>query len=111
VHTFLHRHLFVDTRYIFGLRRSAALYTTFLVSIVLHELIIWAMLAPTFPPPALALLSVSQFPLMQLMASRHLKGKVLGNVFYWASLQLGLALVITLYGRAYVHELRKLNAS
>jgi len=102
VHDWLHRHLYVDLQYLFSLRQPTSMAITFVVSIALHELLLWAALTPVNPVPVLALLSCAQFPLIRLMAS--VKGTVLGNILFWASLEVGIAMVFALYGRQYCAE-------
>jgi sterol O-acyltransferase len=96
VHEFLLRHIYLD-----ALRRqwrpAAALYLTYAVSIVAHEVVLWGGLSPVTPTPYLALLSLAQFPLMTLLRLPIFRGKRLGNAVFWVGLTFGVTLTLALY--------------
>ena len=97
IHAWLLRHVYQDAMRA-GVSRRAALVATFATSIVLHEAILWgAFRRPVFP--YLALLSLAQLPLADLMRSPALKRRVIGNFFVWSGLIGGVALVTTLYAK------------
>jgi hypothetical protein len=81
------------------LGQAASLVATFGVSIILHEIILWASLGPRYSYPFLAAATLCQFPLAPLLKTRPFKGTRLGNVFVWTGLSIGIALVTTLYAR------------
>lgn len=76
-----------------------ALYLTFLVSIAVHEAILWGVLG--WVTPWLALFSLCQFPLLTLLRLPVFRGKRLGNIVFWSGLILGVSTIIVLYAREY----------
>lgn len=76
MHEFLLRHTYIDPMRMKGMSSTKALALTFGISIIAHEIVIFAALTPTHPPPILALLSLFQFPLMPLMRQPFFKDKV-----------------------------------
>ena len=78
-----------------------ALYLTFFVSMVLHELLIWATFAPSHNLPYLALLMTAQFPLMSLLRLPAFKARRLGSYIFWSGLMTGMTLAVVLYVRQY----------
>jgi hypothetical protein len=98
VHEFLLRHVHVAAIEI-GLSRKKAAMLTFLVSITLHEILITALLGSF--RPYLAFFSIFQIPLWPIMRSPVFSEKLIGNVFFWVGLLLGITLVVVLYFSEY----------
>jgi sterol O-acyltransferase len=89
VHEWLREHVFA----------RAGLTATFLLSIAAHEVALAACLGRGWRVPWLAAASLCQLPLAPLMRAPALKGKRLGNVFFWCGLVLGTTAVVILYAR------------
>ena len=96
VHEFLLRHVHVAAVESLHFSRKHAAMLTFAVSIILHEILITAILGIGFRP-YLAFFSVFQIPLWPIMRSPVFRNKLLGNVFFWTGLVLGITLVVVLY--------------
>ena len=109
VHEFLLRHVMVDSHVVLGISRRNAAIFTFLVSIVLHEILVTAILSRF--TPYLAYFSLLQIPLLSLMRSPVFKGAWLGNISFWSSLLLGLSLIVSLYFKEYCSEPFNCNIS
>ena len=99
VHEFLLRHIFLDTMLRRGASPTIALYLTYIISILIHEFIIWGALG--IVTPYLGILSTVQFPLMTLLRLPIFRGRRLGNMFFWAGLMIGITLVLILYSKDY----------
>jgi hypothetical protein len=99
VHTFLLRHIYLDVMRQYGASASTALYATFLVSIVLHEVVVWGITGRSMP--WLGLFSLLQFPLGSIQRIRWIKGKRLGNMILWIGLTVGITLITVLYSKNY----------
>ena len=92
-HAALHHHLLAPYRrrhvYLELLRRghgrAGALNRTFFVSVMLHELIIFAIVRE--PTPWFSLFQLTQIPLIPLMRAIP-RGAILGNVIVWHSTKL-----------------------
>jgi hypothetical protein len=120
VHEFLLRHVYLDFQRGAGRSRrrgggggggggegggggrspAVALYLTYGVSIVAHEIIISGALGFGITP-YLSILSLAQFPLLTILRLPAFKGKRLGNLFFWTGLMFGVTLVLVLYAREY----------
>jgi len=98
VHDWLARHVYLDAMRQYGAAANAALTFTFLVSIVLHEVVIWGVLGRV-TVPWLGLFSLLQLPLGSIQRVGIIKGKRLGNMILWAGLAIGVALIFTLYAK------------
>jgi sterol O-acyltransferase len=98
VHTFLHKHVYQRIRN-HGFDASAGRTITFLVSIVLHEILLWGLFGTGIP--YLALFSLTQLPLMFIMKSKIIQGRRLGNLVFWAGMIMGTTLVTVLYAKDY----------
>jgi sterol O-acyltransferase len=98
VHDWLARHVYLDAMRQYGAAPNAALTFTFLVSIVLHEVVIWGVLG-RLTMPWLGLFSLLQLPLGSIQRVAIIKGKRLGNMILWAGLAIGVALIFTLYAK------------
>lgn len=90
-HAWLLRHVYLDAQRLrgarggglLGLSQAGALYLTFAVSLVLHELLLWSTFAPSTPLPYLAILGCAQFPLLGIL--RDFKATRLGNYVFWGA--------------------------
>jgi len=97
VHEFLFRHVYLDALHHLHFSKDKASMFTFLVSSILHELVI-GIVTRKFRM-YFFLLQMSQIPLIQMSRHPWLRGKkVAGNVFFWASMFLGPPLLGVLYG-------------
>lgn len=97
VHVFLLRHCLIDSMGV-GVPRAVALQLTFYVSIAAHEAVLWAAFRrPTFP--YLALCSLTQLPLADLMRVEVIQGRRLGNLLFWSGLTIGGALITVAYAQ------------
>lgn len=101
VHKWLLKEVYLESMRSLALKPFQALFLTFGVSIVLHELILWAAISPAWSVPYLGLLSLLQFPLIPLMKTEPFRGKLLGNLLFWSFLAIGLAMSVVLYGYSY----------
>lgn len=98
VHSWLARHVYLDAMRRWGAHPDTALTITFLVSIVLHEIVVWAALR-RITIPYLGLFSLLQLPLASIQRVPIIKGTRLGNMIVWAGLILGIALITVLYAK------------
>lgn len=99
VHEFLLRHIFLDTMLRRGASPTTALYLTYIISILVHEFVIWGALG--IVTPYLGILSTVQFPLMTLLRLPIFRGRRLGNMFFWAGLMIGLTLILVMYAKEF----------
>lgn len=97
MHHWLGKHVYLSA-FNRGLSKASALALTFAVSIVVHEVVIWAVLGRAVVP-YLALFSLLQLPLARLQRVSFVKGKRLGNLFLWIGLVLGVSTILVLYAR------------
>ena len=74
-----------------------ALSATYLLSAVVHEAVLWAVLAPSIPLPVLSICMAAQMPLVRLQRSAPLHRTRLGSYLLLASLCVGLALNLIAY--------------
>jgi hypothetical protein len=93
---------YLGSRAALGLPANAALYWTFMCSIIMHEIVLYGTLGPVFP--YLGALSLLQFPLMSLLRLPWFRGKRLGNIVFWAFLIIGSTLAIVLYARDFARH-------
>lgn len=98
MHTWLARHVYLDAMRRWGAHPDTALTITFLVSIALHEIVVWAALR-RITVPYLGLFSLLQLPLASIQRVPIIKGTRLGNMIVWAGLILGIALIAVLYAK------------
>lgn len=88
VHDWLRRYVFEPTASASG-SPSVAVSVTFIVSIAVHEMVMFAALKPSYRyVPWLALFSLAQLPLYALARHPALHGKRAGNLFFWSGLSL-----------------------
>ena len=99
VHEFLLRHVYLRAMRTHGWSKTWATTITFLVSIVLHELVLISVFGVF--RPYFSLFSLVQIPLIPMMRHPLFKGKRLGNVVVWFGLITGLPLLSTLYAFEY----------
>ena len=99
VHEYLLRHVYLNLFTDLHWPRFLAVTTTFLYSIILHELVLSMCFGMV--RPWLAFFSLSQIPLKPLMQLDFVKGKRLGNLVFWYGQSLGIPLIMVLYSREY----------
>lgn len=96
VHNFLLRHVYHSSISAFKLSKGAATFATFLLSALVHELVMFMMFKKV--RGYLFFMQISQIPLAMLSRTRMLKGrKVLGNMMFWIGLFLGPSIISSLY--------------
>lgn len=96
VHTFLLRHVYHSSISAFHLSKLSATFVTFLLSAVVHELLMFCLFKKV--RGYLFALQLSQVPLAALSRTKLLKGKdTLGNVIFWFGLFIGPSLITSLY--------------
>jgi len=96
VHNFLLRHVYHSTISSFHLSRNAATFVTFLLSALVHEMV----LAILFKKVRgyLFWMQLLQMPLVAVSRSKLLRGRtVLGNVIFWMGLFVGPSFLTSLY--------------
>lgn len=102
VHEFLLRHVHIQAQTWLGLSRHMATITTFIYSIIAHEIILVAMFG--IFRPYLGFFSLFQIPLWYVMRSPLFQGKVLGNIVFWFCLTLAWPIMSILYCWEYCLE-------
>lgn len=96
VHNFLLRHVYHSSISAFKLSKGAATFATFLLSALVHELVMFCLFKKV--RGYLFFMQLSQIPLAMLSRTRMLKGrKVLGNMIFWIGLFLGPSIITSLY--------------
>jgi sterol O-acyltransferase len=96
VHNFLLRHVYHSSISAFKLSKGAATFATFLLSALVHELVMFMMFKKV--RGYLFFMQISQIPLAMLSRTRMLKGrKVIGNMIFWIGLFLGPSIISSLY--------------
>lgn len=103
VHEWLLRHVYLESlRSLHGRKarfsRFSATFITFLISSIVHEMIIVVVLR--IMRPWLFIMQMAQVPLIYLCA--YLKGTRAGNLFFWTGMVLGPPMLAILYCREYV---------
>ena len=96
VHNFLLRHVYHSSISTFHLSRNAATFITFLLSALVHEM----MMAIIFKKVRgyLFWMQLLQMPLVTMSRSKLMKGRiVLGNVIFWMGLFVGPSFLTSLY--------------
>ena len=96
VHNFLLRHVYHSSISTFHLSRNAATFVTFLLSALVHEM----MMAIIFKKVRgyLFWMQLLQMPLVVMSRSKLMKGRdVLGNVIFWIGLFVGPSFLTSLY--------------
>lgn len=96
VHVFLLRHVYHSSISSLHLSKGAATFVTFLLSALVHELVMLCLFKKV--RGYLFILQLSQVPLVSLSRTRLLKGRaLLGNVIFWIGLFVGPSLLTSLY--------------
>jgi len=88
VHNFLLRHVYHSSISTFQISRQKATLITFLISAMVHELVMWCLFKKL--RGYLLVGQMMQLPLVGLSRTRWLKGKnTLGNVLFWIGIWTG----------------------
>ncbi|KAF8538970.1 MBOAT, membrane-bound O-acyltransferase family-domain-containing protein [Trichophaea hybrida] len=88
VHNFLLRHVYHSSISTFQISRETATLITFLISAVVHELVMWCIFGKL--RGYLLCSQMMQLPLVALSRTKFMKGKeTLGNVLFWMGLWTG----------------------
>jgi sterol O-acyltransferase len=96
VHNFLRRHVYHSSISTFQLSRRNATLVTFLISGVVHELIMWCLFKKL--RGYLLISQMLQLPLVGLSRTRLLKGrKTIGNVLFWMGIWAGPSVLSASY--------------
>lgn len=96
VHSFLLRHVYHSSISAFHLSKMGATFATFLLSAVVHELLMFCLFKKV--RGYLFTLQLSQLPLAALSRTRLMKGRhTLGNIIFWIGLFIGPSLITSLY--------------
>ncbi|OBA20079.1 MBOAT-domain-containing protein [Metschnikowia bicuspidata var. bicuspidata NRRL YB-4993] len=96
VHVFLHRHVYHSSISAFSLSKTTAGFITFLISSVVHEVVMYVIFGRV--RGFLFLLQMAQIPLVLISQSRLLRDKkVLGNVVCWFGFVTGPPMICILY--------------
>jgi sterol O-acyltransferase len=96
VHNFLLRHVYHSTISAFHLSKMGATLVTFLLSAVVHELLMFCLFKKV--RGYLFAFQLSQVPLAALSKTRLMRGKdTLGNIVFWFGLFIGPSLITSLY--------------
>ena len=96
VHIFLLRHVYHSSLSSFHLSRHSATLVTFLLSALVHELLMFVLFKKL--RGYLMLMQMSQIPLVSLSRTKWLRGrKTLGNLIFWVGMFTGPSLLCSLY--------------
>ncbi|PNS20624.1 hypothetical protein CAC42_351 [Sphaceloma murrayae] len=96
VHNFLLRHVYHSSISTFQLSKTSAMFVTFLLSALVHELVMVCLFKKV--RGYLFTLQIMQVPLAMLSKSRLLRGRdLLGNVIFWIGLFIGPSLLTACY--------------
>lgn len=96
VHNFLLRHVYHSSISTFHLSRSSATFITFLLSALVHELVMACLFKKV--RGYLFTMQLLQMPLVTLSRTKLMKGRtVLGNVVFWVGLFVGPSFLTSLY--------------
>jgi sterol O-acyltransferase len=96
VHNFLLRHVYHSSISAFKFSKGTATFATFLLSALVHELVMFCLFKKV--RGYLFFMQLSQIPLAMLSRTKMLKGrKVLGNIIFWFGLFLGPSIITSLY--------------
>lgn len=96
VHFFLLRHVYHSSISAFRLSRMGATFVTFLLSAVVHELLMFCLFKKV--RGYLFAMQLAQIPLAAASRMRWFKGRdMLGNVVFWLGLFIGPSLITGLY--------------
>ncbi|OCL08645.1 MBOAT-domain-containing protein [Glonium stellatum] len=96
VHNFLLRHVYHSSISAFHLSKISATFITFLLSAVVHEVLMFCLFKKV--RGYLFAMQLSQIPLAALSRTKLLKGRdTLGNLIFWIGLFVGPSLITSLY--------------
>lgn len=96
VYQFLKRHVYHSSISAFKFSKGAATLTTFLLSSLVHELVMFAIFKKF--RGYLLLLQMTQLPLAMLQRTKWIRDRpVFGNAFFWFSLMIGPSLMCSMY--------------
>lgn len=96
VHNFLLRHVYHSSISSFHLSRNAATFVTFLLSALVHEMVMAIMFKKV--RGYLFWMQLLQMPLVTMSRSKVMKGRVvLGNVIFWMGMFVGPSFLTSLY--------------
>ena len=96
VHNFLLRHVYSSSISAFQLKKSQATFATFLLSALVHELVMFCLFKKV--RGYLFTMQLLQMPLAAMSRTRWMKGKtVVGNVMFWMGLFVGPSFLTSLY--------------
>ena len=96
VHNFLLRHVYHSSISTFHLSRNAATFVTFLLSALVHEMIMALLFKKV--RGYLFWMQLGQLPLVAFSRSKLMKGRnVLGNIIFWLGLFIGPSILTSLY--------------
>ncbi|KAF2687622.1 sterol o-acyltransferas-like protein 2 [Lentithecium fluviatile CBS 122367] len=96
VHSFLLRHVYHSSISAFHLSKTQATFVTFLLSAVVHEVLMFCLFKKV--RGYLFALQLSQIPLAALSRTKLMKGRdTLGNITFWVGLFIGPSLITGLY--------------
>ena len=96
VHNFLLRHVYHSSISTFHLSRNAATFVTFLLSALVHEMVMAVMFKKV--RGYLFWMQLLQMPLVTMSRSKLMKGRVvLGNTIFWMGLFVGPSFLTSLY--------------
>lgn len=96
VHNFLLRHVYHSSISTFHLSKSSATFVTFLLSALVHELMMACMFRKV--RGYLFTMQLLQMPLVALSRTKLLKGRhTLGNVIFWIGLFVGPSVLTSFY--------------
>lgn len=96
MHNFLLRHVYHSSISAFHLSKGSATFVTFLLSALVHELIMFCLFKKV--RGYLFTLQLSQVPLVMLSRMAFFKNKpTLGNVVFWFGLFVGPSMLVSLY--------------
>ncbi|KAK9387041.1 MBOAT, membrane-bound O-acyltransferase family-domain-containing protein [Lipomyces mesembrius] len=96
VHLFLLRHVYHGSISAFQVSKGAATVITFLLSSVIHELVMFVIFKKL--RGYLLVLQMCQLPLVQLSKTKFLRGnKAFGNIMFWIGIYTGPSMMCMLY--------------
>ncbi|KAK9322428.1 MBOAT, membrane-bound O-acyltransferase family-domain-containing protein [Lipomyces orientalis] len=96
VHQFLLRHVYHSSISAFQVSKGAATVITFLLSSVIHELVMFVIFKKL--RGYLLVLQMCQLPLVQLSKTNFLRNnKILGNIMFWFGIYTGPSMMCMLY--------------
>lgn len=100
VHEWLLRHVYLEGVKTYKMSKRNATLITFLFSSIVHEFFMWTVLRVY--KPWLFFLQMLQLPL--IFVGRWMKGKRIGNYFFWFSMMFGPPILSILYCREFMIE-------